>query len=100
MNPAIDMEFTPGEIQRSLARLESGLLALTNEVRGRTHELSNIVNLQLAETSVLKEKVHNLEIDCLKLDVNVQSVTSKAAWISGATAAIMFVIGLISKLWK
>lgn len=102
MTEMTDAEMTPGEIARSLARLEAsmtgmratfdtGLKGLADEVRARHHELANSVNVQLGPISEHRVRIDRLESDVTNMGVKVENVKTRNDAVSGASAALAVV---------
>lgn len=75
----------PGEIQRSLTRIESTIDGLRIEVRERHHELANAMTSQLGPISVHGVKIAALEAKVDALGTKVESVTAQANKVAGIT---------------
>ena len=100
-------EITPGEIQRSLARLEVGVAELRAEVRERHHTLANEMTKAIGPISVHSVQIenqqrnlerHEHEIDAIDRDLKL--VTATANRISGVGAMLAILSSLVPWPWK
>jgi hypothetical protein len=97
----------PGEIERTLARIEADLREFRDEARTRSHDLANTMNAQLGKVSVHDVQIAGLvgRLDAhaeLIAEVNrdIQAVTATANKISGAGALLAVVAGFVSGWFK
>lgn len=97
---AMSDEFSRGEIQRSLARLEQSMSELRAEVRDRHHKLSGEVASVIGPMSTLKVQMSNAEINLVRLDDEVRDVTKQASRISGIGAVLAIFAGIAPWPWK
>lgn len=78
-------DMQPGEIARSLTRIEATIEGLRGEVRDRHHELANQMTAQLGPISVHGVKIAALESQVAALDIKVEHVTAQANKVAGIT---------------
>lgn len=88
---------TPAEIGRTVSRIEAAMLALTQEVRSRHHEIANRVNDALAPISVLNERVSTLSSEVNTLKVTMGRIIWLAGSISGGISVAAY---LLSRAFK
>lgn len=93
-----ESEMQPGEIQRSLTRIEGTIEGLRVEVRERHHELANAMTAQLGPISVHGVQIAALGVKVDALERKVDNVTAQANRVSGVTAFIA-VIGAWLVSW-
>lgn len=93
-------EMQPGEIQRTLARIEGSVESLRVEVRDRHHELANQVNDKLGPISAHGVRIDALERKYDALDGRVDGISTQANKIAGAGALLAVLAGMFSGWWK
>lgn len=106
MPDGLGSDLTPGEVRRSLARIEGAVGELRQEVRDRHHKLSSDLQNGLGPVAVAISRLDRAEHDIqglgdqLRLQIGelerqVQLVAVKAAWIAGVISGGGFVLTLI-----
>ena len=79
-----DSELTPGEIGRSLLRIESALVKLANDLQ-----------VAIAPVTALEVRMDITDESVNKLGTKVEAVQARAAFISGGIAGIGAVVNFL-----
>lgn len=93
-------ELAPGEVGRSLKRIEDSLAELRTEVRDRHHKISNEVSGVVGPMSTLSLRMTNAENQIVRLDTDMRDMGKRAAWVAGVGATLAFVVSFLASLWK
>lgn len=88
-----DQDFTPGEIQRSLARLEKGMSDVTQML---TATIAPIAVLQ-SQVTAHEGSIASGKAELTRLEDRIGAMTTRMAWISGVGAGAALLIG---HFWK
>lgn len=89
-------DLTPGEIGRSVARIETALEALREDVKTRHHALNDRLNMVLGPIST-----HTIQIDSQqraidRLDLEMKAVTRQSNLAAGVGATVAILASLLS----